>query len=78
MHKTAEYRIRLSQLVAVPVPTLRTGLADAGMRGGLGWVLARVRRERHNPWSIATLRQTIARVLLRQLSGCPFCGAPFL
>src|SRR6201981_2296936 len=36
-----------------------------------------VRVERHNPWSIATLRQTIARVLLRQLSGCPFCGAPF-
>src|SRR6201997_4401395 len=37
-----------------------------------------VRVERHNPWSVATLRQTIARVLLRQLSGCPFCGAPFL
>ncbi|MBZ5690182.1 MAG: hypothetical protein LAP86_34825, partial [Acidobacteriia bacterium] len=37
-----------------------------------------VRVERHNPCSIATLRQTIARVLLRQLSGCPFCGAPFL
>jgi hypothetical protein len=36
-----------------------------------------VRVERHNPWSIATLRQTIARVLLRQLLGCPFCGAPF-
>src|SRR5437879_5518907 len=36
-----------------------------------------VRVERHNPWSIATLRQTIARVLLRQLAGCPFCGAPF-
>src|SRR5215469_12838714 len=35
-----------------------------------------VRVERHNPWSIATLRQTIARVLLRQLSGCPFCGSP--
>jgi hypothetical protein len=37
-----------------------------------------VRAERHNPWSIATLRQTLARALLRQLSGCPFCGAPFL
>src|SRR5882672_9497343 len=35
----------------------------------------RVRLERHNPWSIATLRQSIARVLLRQLSSCPFCGA---
>ena len=37
-----------------------------------------VRVERHNPWAVATLRQTLARVLLRQLSGCPFCGAPFL
>src|SRR5215471_17676624 len=37
-----------------------------------------VRVQRHNPFSIATLRQTIARVLLRQLSSCPFCGAPFL
>src|ERR1700730_17022306 len=36
-----------------------------------------VRVERHSPWSIATLRQTIARVLLRQRAGCPFCGAPF-
>jgi len=37
-----------------------------------------VRVERHNPWSIASLRQIIARVLLRQLASCPFCGAPFL
>ena len=37
-----------------------------------------LRVEQHNPGSIATLRQTIARVLLRQLSGCPFCGTPFL
>src|SRR5215469_12689627 len=33
---------------------------------------------RHNPCSIASLRQIIARVLLRQLSSCPFCGAHFL
>src|SRR5215831_1796807 len=32
----------------------------------------RVRAERHNPWSVATLRQIIARILLRQLPSCPF------
>jgi hypothetical protein len=32
----------------------------------------RVRLERHSPRSIATLRQTISRILLRQLSSCPF------
>src|SRR5271169_4419866 len=37
----------------------------------------RVRLERHNPWSIATLRQTIARALLRQLSGFLFVELPF-
>src|SRR5436309_457349 len=36
-----------------------------------------VRVERHNPWSIATLRQTIARVLLRQLASCPFVEVGF-
>jgi hypothetical protein len=35
----------------------------------------RVRPERHNPHSIATLRIAIARRLLGQLSHCPFCGA---
>ena len=34
----------------------------------------RVRGERHNPISIATLRITIARYLLAQLPCCPFCG----
>ena len=37
-----------------------------------------VRAERHNPWSIATLHQMIARVLIRQLPSCLFCGAPIL
>jgi hypothetical protein len=37
-----------------------------------------VRAARHNPSSIATLRQTIARILVRQLSSCPFCGSPSL
>jgi len=36
----------------------------------------RVRPERHNPSSIATLRRRIARYLLAQLAHCPFCGSP--
>jgi len=36
----------------------------------------RVRPERHNPYSIATLRIELARWLLRQLPHCPFCGSP--
>jgi SRSO17 transposase len=36
----------------------------------------RVRPERHNPCSIATIRIMIARYLLRQLPHCPFCGSP--
>ena len=35
----------------------------------------RVRPERHNPQSIATLRIAIARQLLQLLPHCPFCGA---
>jgi hypothetical protein len=35
----------------------------------------RVRPERHNPTSIATLRTILARQLLRQLPQCPFCGS---
>jgi hypothetical protein len=35
---------------------------------------ARVRAERHNPHSIATLRIKLARALIRQLPCCPFCG----
>ena len=34
----------------------------------------RIRPERHNPSSIATLRIAIARQLLGQLPHCPFCG----
>ena len=36
----------------------------------------RVRPERHNPHSIATLHIVIARQLLQQLPHCPFCGSP--
>ena len=35
---------------------------------------ARLRPERHNPVSIASLRIRIAHFLLRQLARCPFCG----
>jgi hypothetical protein len=35
----------------------------------------RVRPERHNPSSVATLRTILARKLLEQLPHCPFCGA---
>jgi hypothetical protein len=35
----------------------------------------RVRPERHNPNSIATLRTRLARQLVRQLPHCPFCGS---
>lgn len=40
------------------------------VRGG------RIRPERHNPHSIATIRITIARHLLQELAHCPFCGSP--
>jgi len=36
----------------------------------------RARPERHNPHSIATLRIVLARLLLRQLHHCPYCGSP--
>jgi hypothetical protein len=35
----------------------------------------RVRPERHNPHSIATIRITIARYLVHQLVYCTFCGS---
>ena len=36
----------------------------------------RVRPERHNPHSIATLRIVLARYLLGRIPHCPFCGTP--
>ena len=35
----------------------------------------RVRPERHNPHSVATLRIVIARYLIGLLPQCPCCGA---
>ena len=40
-----------------------------------GRAVRRVRPERHNPHSIATLRMAIARLLLTRLPHCPFCGS---
>ena len=45
-----------------------------GRRRASGPADRRARPERHNPHSIATLRIILARVLLRQLPHCPFCG----
>ena len=54
----------------LPVPEMPTGLPPPRR--------SRIRAERHNPHSIATLRTTIARHILRQLPCCPFCGSGFL
>ena len=35
----------------------------------------RVRPERHNPHSIATIRIILAQELLKRLPQCPFCGS---
>ncbi|MEO8594988.1 MAG: hypothetical protein ABI759_16835, partial [Candidatus Solibacter sp.] len=43
--------------------------------GGLYEKAHRVRPERRNPHSIATIRIVLARLLLRQLHHCPFCGS---
>jgi hypothetical protein len=40
-----------------------------------GRAARRVRPERHHPFSIATLRMAVARLLLTQLPHCPFCGS---
>ncbi|MCU1294775.1 MAG: family transposase [Bryobacterales bacterium] len=40
-----------------------------------GRAARRVRPERHNPNSIATLRTALARILLARLPHCPFCGS---
>ena len=46
-----------------------------GYRRTSAHAVRRVRPERHNPQSIATLRIAIARQLLEQLPHCPFCGS---
>ena len=34
------------------------------------------RRARHNPYSIASLRHRIARMIMRKLDRCPYCDQP--
>lgn len=57
----------------LPAPALLDSLPP-GRRQPSAHVDRRVRPERHNPHSIATLRIALARVLLRQLPHCPSCG----
>ena len=49
-----------------------------GWRGFHHHATHRVRAERHNPNSIATLRIRLARFLIKQLTCCPFCCSPRL
>ena len=57
-----------------PAPAILDSLPP-GQRRTSARVAHRVRPERHNPPSIATLRRVLARLLLRQLPHCPFCGS---
>jgi hypothetical protein len=34
------------------------------------------RMARHNPYSIASLRHRIARMIMRKLDRCPYCAQP--
>jgi SRSO17 transposase len=60
-------------------PLPESGILDSLPPGRLrtsGHGDRRARLERHNPHSIATMRILLARLLLRQLPHCPFCGSP--
>ena len=57
----------------LPAPVILDSLPPSRRRTSVR-VGRRVRPERHNPHSIATLRIILARLLLRQLPHCPFCG----
>src|SRR6185312_946810 len=58
----------------LPAPVILDSLPPnqrrTSARGG-----RRARPERHNPYSIATLRIMLGQLLLRQLPQCPFCGS---
>jgi len=58
----------------LPAPVILDSL-PAGQPGTSARAGRRVRPERHNPHSIATLRIILARLLLRQLPQCPYCGS---
>ena len=57
-----------------PAPVILDSLA-LGRRRTSARAGRRVRAERHNPHSISTLRIVLARLLLRQLPQCPYCGS---
>ena len=57
----------------LPTPVILDSLPSDRHRTS-GHAGRRARPERHNPHSIATLRIVLARLLLRQLPHCPFCG----
>ena len=58
----------------LPVPVILDS-PPSGQPRTSGHASRRVRPERHNPHSIATIRLVLARLLLRQLPHCPFCGS---
>jgi hypothetical protein len=49
--------------------------APPNRRKNFGRVVRRIRPERHNPHSIATLRIIMARSLVDSLPHCPCCGS---
>jgi hypothetical protein len=66
----------------------RNRFSPSACAGHLGFVASRpapdsaraarrIRPERHNPHSIATIRIALARELLKRLPQCPFCGSRF-
>ena len=57
-----------------PAPVTLDSLPP-GQRRIFSHGVGRVRPERHNPYSIATIRITLARELLKRLPQCPFCGS---
>jgi len=58
----------------LPAPVILDSLPP-GRRRDSARAGHRVRPERHNPHSIATIRITLARQLVRQLPYCPSCGS---
>ena len=58
----------------LPAPVI-LGYASPRRLNASGRAVRRLRPERHNPYSITTLRTVIARYLLSLLPHCPFCGS---
>src|SRR5262249_60693627 len=71
---TASWLVSGAVFPPLPAPAILDSL-PSGQRRTSARGDRRVRPERHNPHSIATLRITLGQHLLRQLSQCPFCGS---